>query len=54
MGTAIGYSVNSMKKGTALPFLFLILVPFSAEKGAGKDEMLRLLNTACEEWKQAE
>ena len=26
-----------------------ILVPFSAEKGTGKDELLALLNAACEE-----
>ena len=31
-----------------------ILVPFSAEKGFGKEDMLRLLNQACEEWNKAE
>ena len=26
-----------------------ILVPFSAEKGTGKEELIRLLNAACED-----
>ena len=31
-----------------------ILLPFSAEKGAGKEDLLRLLDIACEEWNKAE
>ena len=31
-----------------------ILLLFSAEKGAGKEDLLRLLDIACEEWNKAE
>ena len=31
-----------------------VLVPFSAEKGMGKEDMLHLLNLACEDWNKAE
>lgn len=61
----IANKLDKLKKSQVEPALTLIretleltdediLVPFSAEKGAGKDEMLRLLNTACEEWNKAE
>ena len=52
--------VDKLKKSQVEPALALIretleldeedvLVPFSAEKGTGKEELLGLLNAACEE-----
>ena len=57
--------LDKLKKSQVEPALALIretleltqediLLPFSAEKGAGKDEMLRLLTDACEKRNQAE
>ena len=55
----VANKLDKLKKSQVEPALALIretlelteediLVPFSAEKGAGKDELLGLLNTACE------
>ena len=52
--------LDKLKKSQVEPALALIretleldeedvLVPFSAEKGTGKEELLGLLNAACEE-----
>ncbi|MBQ8851651.1 MAG: YihA family ribosome biogenesis GTP-binding protein [Oscillibacter sp.] len=57
----VANKLDKLKKSQVEPALALIretleltdrdiLLPFSAEKGAGKEEVLRLLNTACEEW----
>lgn len=61
----IANKLDKLKKSQVEPALALIretlelteediLVPFSAEKGMGKDDMLHLLNQACEEWNKAE
>ena len=61
----IANKLDKLKKSQVEPALALIretlelteediLVPFSAEKGFGKEDMLRLLNQACEEWNKAE
>lgn len=55
----VANKLDKLKKSQVEPALALIretlelgegdiLVPFSAEKGAGKEELLRLLNAACE------
>lgn len=55
----VANKLDKLKKSQVEPALALIretleltvedlLVPFSAEKGAGKEELLRLLNQACE------
>ena len=61
----IANKLDKLKKSQVEPALALIretlelteediLVPFSAEKGMGKEDMLHLLNQACEEWNKAE
>ena len=61
----VANKLDKLKKSQVAPALALIretleldeediLLPFSAEKGAGKDEMLRLLTAACEDWNKAE
>lgn len=56
----VANKLDKLKKSQVEPALALIretleldaediLVPFSAEKGTGKDELLALLNAACEE-----
>ena len=61
----IANKLDKLKKSQVEPALALIretlelteediLVPFSAEKGFGKEDMLRFLNQACEEWNKAE
>ena len=61
----IANKLDKLKKSQVEPALALIretlelteediLVPFSAEKGMGKDDMLHLLNQACKEWNKAE
>lgn len=55
----VANKLDKLKKSQVEPALFLIretlemreediLVPFSAEKGTGKEELIRLLNAACE------
>ncbi|MCI8808750.1 MAG: YihA family ribosome biogenesis GTP-binding protein [Oscillibacter sp.] len=56
----VANKLDKLKKSQVEPALSLIqetleleegdvLVPFSAEKGSGKEELLRLLNAACDE-----
>ena len=55
----VANKLDKLKRSQVEPALALIretleltaadtLVPFSAEKGAGKEELIRLLNEACE------
>ena len=61
----VANKLDKLKKSQVEPALALIretlqltdrdiLLPFSAEKGAGKEELLRMLNDACEAWNKAE
>ena len=61
----VANKLDKLKKSQVEPALELIretleltdediLLPFSAEKGAGKEDLLRLLDIACEEWNKAE
>ena len=61
----IANKLDKLKKSQVEPALELIretleltdediLLLFSAEKGAGKEDLLRLLDIACEEWNKAE
>ena len=61
----VANKLDKLKKSQVEPALELIretleltdediLLPFSAEKGAGKEDLLRLLDFACEEWNKAE
>ena len=61
----VANKLDKLKKSQVEPALALIretlqlterdvLLPFSAEKGAGKEELLGMLNDACEAWNKAE
>ena len=61
----VANKLDKLKKSQVEPALALIretlqlterdvLLPFSAEKGAGKEELLRMLNDAAEAWNKAE
>ena len=62
----VANKLDKLKKSQVEPALALIretleldweedvLLPFSAEKGAGKEELLRLLTAACESWNKGE
>ena len=61
----VANKLDKLKKSQVEPALALIretlqltdrdvLLPFSAEKGAGKEELLRMLNDACEAWNRTE
>ena len=61
----VANKLDKLKKSQVEPALALIRetleltdedipLPFSAEKGAGKEDVLRLLNEACEAWNKAE
>ena len=61
----VANKLDKLKKSQVEPALALIretlqlterdvLLPFSAEKGVGKEELLRMLNDAAEAWNKAE